>query len=286
MTAFRSPARPAPLAPAPVWWQESLPPADDLWGVEWLFTRRAVDHFPGEGAMAGFNLGDHVGDDAGRVTAHRRSVARGLGVGLEDLHWMHQVHGARVRVVDAESTAHVPAGSHVLPESDGLVVDAAGRLAAGIEPGAAMVVVADCTPVLLVDRERGLAAAAHAGRPGMLAGVVTRTVETLRERGADRLEAVVGPSVCGRCYEVPEEMRADALGTEPVSAARTAWGTPSIDVATGVVEQLARAGVHLREWVHGCTMEEHDLFSHRRDRGTGRLAGAVRLVAPTHQEGA
>ncbi len=277
MTPYRSPA----AAPAPVWWQESLPPADDLWGVEWLFTRRAVDHFPGEGTMAGFNLGDHVGDDASRIATHRRAVARGLGLELGDLHWMNQVHGADVRVIDAEATDHVPAGSHVLPPGDGLVIDAAARHAAGLEPGAAMVVVADCTPTLLVDREKGLAAAVHAGRPGMLAGVVSRTVESMRERGASRVEAVVGPSVCGRCYEVPEQMRQDAGDTEPASMARTSWGTPSIDVATGVVEQLARLGVELREWVPGCTVEEHDLFSYRRDGQTGRLAGAVRLVPPT-----
>lgn len=269
-------------APAtPVWWQESLPPADDLWGVEWLFTRRAVDHFPGEGGMAGFNLGDHVGDDAGRVAAHRRALARGLGVGLDDLHWMNQVHGASVRVVDAESASHTPAGSHVLPESDGLVVDAAERHAAGLEPGAGLVVVADCTPTLLVERERGLCAVVHAGRPGMLAGVVERTVQELRARGAQRLEAVVGPSVCSRCYEVPAEMRDDAERREPVSVGRTSWGTPSIDVAAGVVEQLSRLGVSLREWVRGCTLEEEDLFSYRRDGSTGRLAGAVRLVPPT-----
>ncbi|WP_462417333.1 purine nucleoside phosphorylase YfiH/LACC1 family protein [Kytococcus sp. Marseille-QA3725] len=267
-------------AVAPVWWQESLPPADDLWGVEWLFTRRAVDHFPGQGAMAGFNLGDHVGDDAGRVTAHRRAVARGLGVGLDDLHWMNQVHGADVRVVDVESSGYTPAGSHMLPEGDGLVIDSAERYAAGTEPGAALVVVADCTPVLLVDRVRGLCAVAHAGRPGMQAGVVGRTVEAMRSRGAQRLEAVVGPSVCGRCYEVPALMREEALAAEPVVAGRTSWGTPSIDVAVGVVEQLARADVLLREWVGGCTVEDPDLFSYRRDGRTGRLAGAVRLVAP------
>ncbi|WP_234994227.1 polyphenol oxidase family protein [Kytococcus aerolatus] len=276
---------PAPRGPrTPVWWHESLPAVDDLWGVEWLFTRRAVDHFPGAGSLAGFNLGDHVGDDPVRVARHRRILAAGLGVGAEDLHWMHQVHGATVRVLDADASRHVPAGSHMLPEGDGLVLDAVGRHGGGLEPGAAVVVVADCTPVLLVDRRRGLLAVAHAGRPGMLAGVVPATVAALRARGATDLEAVVGPSVCGRCYEVPERMRAEAMAAEPTCGGRTAWGTPSIDVATTVVEQLVREDVLLRHWVQECTLEEEDLFSHRRDgspTATGRFAGAVRLVAPS-----
>ena len=48
-----------------------------------------------------------------------------------------------------------------------------------------------------------------------------------------------------------------------------------------MVEQLSRLGVSLREWVRGCTLEDEDLFSYRRDGSTGRLAGAVRLVPPT-----
>ena len=111
--------------------------------------------------------------------------------------------------------------------------------------------------------------------------VVLRLVEAVRDLGASDLRATVGPSVCGRCYEVPAEMRDDAERREPVSVGRTSWGTPSIDVAAGVVEQLSRLGVSLREWVRGCTLEDEDLFSYRRDGSTGRLAGAVRLVPPT-----
>ena len=52
-----------------------------------------------------------------------------------------------------------------------------------------------------------------------------------------------------------------------------------IDVAAGVVAQLVRGGVSVR-WLPGCTREDPNLYSYRRDGQTGRFAGVVRLIAP------
>ena len=107
-----------------------------------------------------------------------------------------------------------------------------------------------------------------------MAGVVPASVEAMRELGARRIHAVVGPSVCGRCYEVPAQMRDVAAERSPASRAVTWAGTPAIDVAAGVVEQLADLDVPVR-WVPGCTREDDDLFSYRRDGRTGRTAGVI-----------
>ena len=110
----------------------------------------------------------------------------------------------------------------------------------------------------------------------MTAGVVPATVARMRELGATTISAAVGPSVCGRCYEVPAQMRAAAAAISPVSATVTWQGTPAIDVAAGVVDQLSREGVEVT-WVPGCTRESDDLYSYRRDQRTGRFAGVVVL---------
>ncbi|NYV75166.1 laccase domain-containing protein, partial [Streptomyces sp. UH6] len=101
----------------------------------------------------------------------------------------------------------------------------------------------------------------------------------MTERGADpsRIVARTGPSVCGRCYEVPERMRAEVAAVEPAAYAETSWGTPAVDVAAGVHAQLERLGVRDVGRSPVCTMESHDHFSYRRDRATGRLAGYVWL---------
>ena len=83
----------------------------------------------------------------------------------------------------------------------------------------------------------------------------------------------VGPSICGSCYEVPEEMLALSAQREPACASRTSWGTPGLDVAAGVLAQLERAGVGHISAGQWCTYEDPRFFSYRRDGVTGRLAG-------------
>lgn len=241
----------------------------DLWwwrgrrdGAALGFTRR--DGGTSTGEFSGLNLGAHVGDDPGAVEGNRALVLASLehseGAPVRPV-FMRQVHGAAVRVLDDVAALADPA-----PESDGVVTT--------LPDVALFTLVADCTPVLLCDSGAGVIGAAHAGRPGMLAGVVPATVAAMRDLGADEITAVVGPSVCGRCYEVPESMRADAIATEPVSGAVTWTGTPAIDVAAGVVDQLRRAGV-ATTWVRGCTRDESSLYSYRRDGTTGRFAGVI-----------
>lgn len=212
------------------------------------------------------NLGGAVGDDPQAVRENRALAATSLGIDPARVVWMNQVHGPDVVVVDGPwgSDAEIPAVDAVVTARRGLAL---------------AVLTADCTPVLLADPVAKVAAAAHAGRPGMLAGVVPAAVEAMVKLGADpaRVIARTGPAVCGRCYEVPEAMRADAAAIEPAAYAETSWGTPAVDVTAGVHAQLERLGVRDREQSPVCTLESGDHFSYRRDRTTGRLAGYVWL---------
>ena len=109
----------------------------------------------------------------------------------------------------------------------------------------------------------------------MAKGVVPEAISAMRALGATQIAAVVGPSVCGRCYEVPLEMREAAASVSPEARAVSWTGTPAIDVAAGVVAQLRAAGVEELTWVAGCTREDESLFSYRRDGTTGRFAGVI-----------
>ena len=205
------------------------------------------------GGHRGLNLGAHVGDEPDAVAANRLRLTERLG---RPVVYMAQCHGAEVAVVDG-----VP---DVAPVCDAVVTRSTEVALA--------VLVADCVPVLLSGG--GVIAAVHSGRPGLVAGVVPRTLAVMRALGAAEVDAVVGPSVCGRCYEVPADMRDTAARVEPVSATVSWSGTPAIDVAAGVVAQLRAHGVEVR-WVPGCTRERDDLYSYRRDGRTGRFAGVV-----------
>ncbi|MER6383154.1 peptidoglycan editing factor PgeF [Streptomyces sp. NPDC001250] len=211
------------------------------------------------------NLGGAVGDAPEAVRANRDIAAKTLGLDPGRVVWMNQVHGADVTVVDEAW------GEQPVPETDAVVTVRRGLALA--------VLTADCVPVLLADPVAGVAAAAHAGRPGMVKGVVPAAVRAMVELGAepDRIVARTGPAVCGRCYEVPERMRDEVAAVEPAAHAETSWGTPAVDVSAGVHAQLERLGVCDRAQSPVCTLESGDHFSYRRDRSTGRLAGYVWL---------
>src|ERR1700744_133930 len=98
-----------------------------------------------------FNLGDHVGDDPAAVAANRIRLAAAIGLGLDRVGWMNQVHGDHIEVVDGPRET-------AFDDTDGLVTRTP-RLALAV-------VTADCVPVLLGDARAGVVAAVHAGRGG------------------------------------------------------------------------------------------------------------------------
>jgi polyphenol oxidase len=238
---------------------------DTSGGAHFAFT----DRWGGVSAAprATLNLGGAVGDDAAAVRTNRERAAAALGIEPGRVVWMNQVHGRAVAVV--EEPWHHTAGP--APAVDGVVSARRGLVLA--------VLTADCTPVLLADPEAGVVGAAHAGRPGLVAGVVPETVAAMTRLGADpaRVTARTGPSVCGRCYEVPDELRAEVTAAVPEARAVTRRGTPAVDVAAGVRAQLAQAGVTTLEQSAVCTLESEDHFSYRREGATGRLGSYVWL---------
>jgi YfiH family protein len=209
-----------------------------------------------------FNLGDHVGDDPAAVATNRKRLAEAIGLGSDAVVWMNQVHGDRVARVDAATDSAVE-------ETDGLVT-ATPRLALAV-------VTADCVPVLMGDARAGVIAAVHAGRVGAQKGVVARAVEAMLAAGAHTadISVLLGPAVSGPNYEVPAAMADDVEASLPGSRTRTSRGTPGLDLRAGIARQLTDLGIAAIDLDPRCTVEDRNLFSHRRDAPTGRLASLV-----------
>jgi YfiH family protein len=238
-------------------------PAELAPGVLGMFTSRAggVSASPYDT----LNMGGSVGDEASAVAANRRRVAQACGFQAEQLSFMHQVHGSAVSYMTA-------APPEQPPEVDAMLTGVPGRVL--------VVLVADCAPVLLADPEARIVGAAHAGREGTAAGVITELVTAMSAAGADpaRVHAVIGPHICGGCYEVPAPLRARVADKVPEAACVTRAGTPGIDIGAGIAAQLARAGVRTVAADPRCTAETPGLYSYRRDGRTGRFAGLVWLT--------
>ena len=207
------------------------------------------------------NLALHVGDDGPSVMRRREELDAAAGLAPRRFQYMNQVHGNHVAVM--ESAAPAPTADAMVSRSLPLAV-----------------MVADCIPLVLVgDGSAGpVLGVVHAGRPGLASGVIPAALDQLRKAGATDIRAWLGPSICGRCYEVPAELRADVAAVVPSAWSTTSWGTPALDLPAGAASQLESEGV-LIEYQGPCTLETDALYSYRRDRQSGRFAG----LAWTHE---
>ncbi len=233
--------------------------------VESAFWFRDVARDPSSGRAVEVGFTDRRLDVGDRAAPEVREAALGdvARVTAAEPWLMTQVHGDSVASVDG-SVAQVE-----VPVADALVASTVGV--------ALVTRSADCVPVLLGAPGQGLIAAVHAGREGLALGVVVRAVEQLRQRGALRIQAWVGPHVCGRCYEVPEAMRAAVADSVPAAYSVTGWDTPALDLGAGVTAQLLAADCWVTR-LDRCTREDAGLHSHRRDGAdAGRQAGVIWL---------
>lgn len=231
--------------------------------------RLEVDLGPGVRAafttsVAG-NLGLQVGDDPAAVAARRAVLDAWAGA---PVHYLRQVHGAAVHRCDVPGDGEVDADAQVTTAEVPLAV-----------------LVADCVPVLLADPTHRVVAAVHAGRRGVVAGVVPAALAAMVRAGASPgdVRAVVGPAICASCYEVPPALRDEVDRQVPGTAATTSWGTASLDLPGAVRRQLTEAGVQVR-LVDACTRTDPRWYSHRASgeagsaRPPGRFAAVVRLA--------
>jgi len=214
-------------------------------------------------AFTGRAEGDMGHGGAPVAAVHEDVAARRRAVVDLPWTWLRQVHGADVVPVLSPGDG---AGS----TADAAVTDV---------PGAALAVLtADCAPVALVSGEGGIGVA-HAGWRGVTAGVLERTVATMRSLGAMRVGAVLGPCIHAECYEFGEDDLATVAARLGHGVrATSARGRPSLDLPAAVRESLARAGVavdvDLTE-VDICTACSPDHYSWRARRDTARQAAVV-----------
>jgi YfiH family protein len=196
------------------------------------------------------NLAQHVGDDPAIVEANRKKIG--------PAQFMNQVHGDEIVLIDAISSK--------VPTCDGLITTTPNLSLA--------VMVADCIPLLLISKE--VVGAIHVGRAGLVNRIALTAVQKMRSLGAIEIHAVLGPSICGGCYEVPFQMQQDVIAEHPRAFATTRKGTPGLDLSKALIADLVSAGVSY-EASTICTLEDQLYFSHRRQNPTGRFAGVVSL---------
>ena len=225
------------------------------------------------GPYESLNLGDHVGDDADRVSQNRAIFKAALGARPV---FLRQVHGTR--------TVRLAPDSPDAAEADGCMTAAPGV--------ACTIMVADCLPVLLALDDGRAVGAAHAGWRGLAGGVIESACEAVRGAAggerlpAERILAWLGPCIGPEAFEVGPEVKAAFEAHDPQSStlfkpcAQGKWLADLPGLARRRLAALGVPRVHgndgSREW---CTVSNPSrFFSHRRDHVSGRFAAAIWLA--------
>ena len=238
----------------------------DLPGARVFFTEVGVGTAPYRD-----NYGDHVPDDPQLVYERRFALSEKLGAPIV---WMNQTHSVNVELLDPLKSSQYESGR--LGEwgpidSDGIVVDCR----AWETPPVLAVMTADCMPVLL-SSPQGIIGAVHAGRVGFLGGILPRTLEVLRSCGLrnEDIHMLIGPCICGSCYEVSAQMKEESAAQCVGIASQTSWGSDALDLPAAALAWAREHGIEA-SWIGECTLENASYHSYRRAPECGRFASLI-----------
>ncbi len=215
------------------------------------------------------NLAFHVGENKEQVLKNHSALAKKLGYKREKLIHMQQVHSDNIVIVTNREDFEHP------PTCDAVITDKVNT--------PLMVMVADCSPILLYDKNKGVIAAIHAGRAGAFSNILTKVIDIFLSKYHSKREDIfvkIGASIKKCCYEVSSEIEEEAKALELGYAIERREGKIYLDISTILLRQLKDASIDSKniEISPLCTAcQTQRYFSYRKEGKTGRFAGVIKL---------
>jgi hypothetical protein len=208
------------------------------------------------------NLALHVGDDPARVAQNRKLLRQQLKLPAEPC-WINQTHGTHTVTLEQDVTR----------DADAAVTRVAGTIA--------VVIIADCLPILLCNRDGSEVGAVHAGWRGLQAGIIQSALATMKSP-SQQLMAWIGPGISQACFEVGDEVRAafvDSMQDAQACFSVHGEGHWLGDLAALAERVLKTQGVSEVYRDSHCSYRDFDRFySYRRVATTGRMADRKSVV--------
>lgn len=202
------------------------------------------------------NLALHVGDNPQHVLANRQQLKHLLDLTQEPI-WLNQTHSTNCVVAELDENRH----------ADAVITRKTNTPLA--------IMTADCLPIVLCSQTNHEIAAIHAGWRGLAQGIIENTLDQLQSP-QESLLAWIGPAICGQCYSVGEEVKNTFLARYPqadiaFSIRENQRFADLIKIAT-LILQSHGVKVYLSQQ---CTVENHQFFSYRNAKDTGRIATLI-----------
>lgn len=199
--------------------------------------------------------------DSVEIAAGKMALLENLGLRMDRLILLQQMHSDQVVILDKEVTPHQKRGHR----ADGLILAQSGYFP--------VIKTADCLPIIGILAEQRRVCAFHAGWRGTRDRIVSKGIQKFLETtGAapQQLIVALGPCIRRCCYEVGPEVREQyASGGHDMQ--RVFFGR-NLDLVEATRAQLEEVGVTRVLESGMCTACRTDLFySFRREGKTGRL---------------
>ena len=142
------------------------------------------------------NVKDNMGD-----LVYYEELAKKFNIKTSDLVRIPQGHSSNIRIVTRDV-----AGEGVIREEidgyfDGAITNEKGIMLLTIQ--------SDCTPVFILDKKNEAIAMIHSGWRGTVQNITNKAISLMEEKyGTKKSDLLIyfGPSICGNCYEVGEEL--------------------------------------------------------------------------------
>jgi YfiH family protein len=228
------------------------------------------------GSYASLNLGGSSGDQQAAVSENRSILCSSLHLDSSHLIFPKQTHTVNVKSITEEFLSF-PADlkKNYLAETDALITNVKGL--------AIMVKTADCVPILLFDSKKLIIAAVHAGWRGTTGGIVSKTVEKMKEDfncNPEDIFAGIGPSISPEVYEVGPDVW-EQFSPEFYQLIDKKEDKRLLNLWKANMGQLIESGIPRKniELAEICTLSNPSLFfSARRDGAkTGRMATGIMI---------
>lgn len=224
--------------------------------ARWLFTSRFSPVGTSKGSFENFNVALHVGDEPESVIENRRLASTLLGSDARAVVWPHLTHSTTA--LEITSLHDEITAADILFTSNPEVTLATMS--------------ADCVPLIVIAQDSTFILAAHIGWKGAAGGIATTIDRIVRLHSVGDVDVLLGPAICGKCYQVEEFRIQQVVKALPESQV----GESGIDVRRGLESYFSSSGYDVK-LIGSCTFESSELFSYRRNATTGRQAALVQL---------
>ena len=223
-----------------------------------------------------FSMALHTGEEKESIIHNRKKV-------LSMLKWKapvhfvlaNQTHSNHIEIINKKISRGWESQEDAIVDCDALITDKKDVVLG--------ILTADCVPVLLLDRQKGVIAAVHAGWKGTQKQIVAKCVAKMVEVfdcNAEDIIAGIGPSIGRCCYEVGKEV---AIHFDDIPKAYDSVGEkfmldlPFINKTQLLGAGLKESNIEMSQVCTSCEVER--FFSYRKEQGcSGRFISMIGLV--------